>query len=113
METPIEWIEYRSSTTVPSVVRPVKSWYFTSVWPGPVPPAPPGPPEGMPPFGAPEGELDVSEALLEQPVMVAGAAAPPASSTLFMNQRRLRPASGVRRWCPCVRPRSRGNLKRS
>lgn len=116
VETSVEWIVYRSSTTLPSVVTPTTSAYLTCSAPGPMPPPPPppGPPEGMPP-GAPEdaAELAVSEEPEEQPVMVATAATPPASSALFMNQRRLRSASGVRGVCPCpyMQPSSRRNLK--
>lgn len=80
---------------MPSVVTPTKSAYRTSVAPGPMPPPPPGIPEG-----APEGAaVEEPEAPSEQPltpVMVAIAAAPPSSSDLFMNQRRVRSAPGVR-----------------
>ncbi|MDX3693279.1 hypothetical protein PV726_23605 [Streptomyces europaeiscabiei] len=101
VDTSVEWMEYRSSTTLPSVVTPTKSAYFTALAPGPMPPPPPpGAPEGMP-FGAAEDEdeLAVPDEPDEQPVIVATAATPPASSALFMNQRRVRWASGVRgRW---------------
>lgn len=48
------------------------------------------------PFGAAEDEdeLAVPDEPDEQPVIVATAATPPASSALFMNQRRVRWASG-------------------
>jgi hypothetical protein len=52
--------------------------------------------------GAVEAAVAVPEASEEQPVMVATAATPPAGSALFMNQRRLRSASGVRGRCPCI-----------
>jgi hypothetical protein len=45
--------------------------------------------------GAVGAAVAVPEASEEQPVMVATAATPPASSALFMNQRRLRSASGA------------------